>query len=74
MLEYGWIDTAWSSDIDKFVSTTFVFMVMWTHAKSPIYPWYKKRQNKKTNVVGPSDLARITGIIQMKRFCSQNNP
>ena len=29
-VEYGWIDTAWSSDIDKFVSTTFVFMVMWT--------------------------------------------
>ena len=29
-MEYGWIDTAWSSDIDKFVSTTFVFMVMWT--------------------------------------------
>ena len=47
-VEYGWIDTAWSSDIDKFVSTTFVFMVMWTGlAKWPIYPWYKKRQNKK---------------------------
>ena len=29
-VEYGWIDTAWSSEIDKFVSTTFVFMVMWT--------------------------------------------
>ena len=47
-VEYGWIDTAWSSDIDKFVSTTFVFMVMWTGlAKWPIYPWYKKRQNRK---------------------------
>ena len=46
-VEYGWIDTAWSSDIDKFVSTSFVFMVMWTGlAKWPIYPWYKKRQNR----------------------------
>ena len=47
-LEYGWVDSAWSSEIDSFVSTTFVFMVMWTGlAKWPIYPWYKKRQNKK---------------------------
>ena len=36
-MEYGWIDTAWSSDIDKFVSTTFVFMVMWTDLLSGQY-------------------------------------
>ena len=42
------MDTAWSSEVDVFVSTTFVFMVMWTGlAKWPIYPWYKKRQNRK---------------------------
>ena len=54
-VEYGWIDTAWSSDIDKFVSTTFVFMVMWTGlAKWPIYPWYKKRQNRKKRAMKAS--------------------
>ena len=42
------MDTAWSAETDKFVSTTFVFLVMWTGlAKWPIYPWYKKRQNRK---------------------------
>ena len=47
-VEYGWMDTAWSAETDKFVSTTFVFLVMWTGlAKWPIYPWYKKRQNRK---------------------------
>lgn len=54
-VEYGWIETAWSSDIDKFVSTTFVFMVMWTGlAKWPIYPWYKKRQNRKKREITAS--------------------
>ena len=44
----GFIDSVWSANIDKFVSTTFVFFVMWTGlAKWPIYPWYKKRQNRK---------------------------
>ncbi len=47
-VEYGWMDSAWSSEVDVFVSTTFVFLVMWTGlAKWPIYPWYKKRQNRK---------------------------
>ena len=45
---YGFIDTVWSADTDKFVSTTLIFLVMYTGlAKWPIYPWYKKRQNKK---------------------------
>ena len=48
-VEYGWIDTAWSSDIDKFVSTSFVFMVMWmdnqTMNVASIYPSYKKRHS-----------------------------
>ena len=44
----GFVDSVWSVEIDKFVSTTFVFFVMWTGlAKWPIYPWYKKRQNRK---------------------------
>ena len=44
----GFVDSVWSADIDKFVSTTFIFFVMWTGlAKWPIYPWYKKRQNRK---------------------------
>ena len=44
----GFVDSLWSVNIDKFVSTTFVFFVMWTGlAKWPIYPWYKKRQNRK---------------------------
>lgn len=47
-VEYGWMETAWSAETDKFVSTSFVFLVMWTGlAKWPIYPWYKKRKNKK---------------------------
>ena len=47
-VEYGWMETAWSADVDKFVSTTFIFLVMWTGlAKWPVYPWYKKRQNRK---------------------------
>ena len=47
-VEYGWMDSAWSSEVDVFVSTTFVFLVMWTClAKWPIYPWCKKRQNRK---------------------------
>ena len=42
------IDTLWSQQIDEFVSIYFIFFVMWTGlAKWPIYPWYKKRQNKK---------------------------
>ena len=45
---YGWVDSVWSASTDEFVSTTFVFLVMWTGlAKWPVYPWYKKRQNKK---------------------------
>jgi hypothetical protein len=44
----GFVDSLWSASIDKFVSTTLIFFVMWTGlAKWPIYPWYKKRQNKK---------------------------
>ena len=44
----GFVNSVWSSNVDKFVSTTFVFFVMWTGlAKWPIYPWYKKRQNRK---------------------------
>ena len=44
----GFVDSVWSADIDKLVSTTLIFFVMWTGlAKWPIYPWYKKRQNKK---------------------------
>lgn len=42
------VTTLWSTEIDKFVSTTFVFLVMWTGlAKWPIYPYIKKRQNRK---------------------------
>jgi len=45
---YGLIDTVWDAPIDKWVSTTLIFIVMWTgFAKWPIYPWYKKRQNRK---------------------------
>tara|TARA_B100000401_G_C52631009_1_gene635979 strand:+ start:324 stop:629 length:306 start_codon:yes stop_codon:yes gene_type:complete len=44
----GFVNSVWSADIDKFVSTTFIFFVMWTGlAKWPIYPLYKKRQNRK---------------------------
>ena len=44
----GFVDSVWSADIDKLVSTTLIFFVMWTGlAKWPIYPWYKKRKNKK---------------------------
>ena len=44
----GFIDSVWSASTDKFVSTTLIFLVMWTGlAKWPIYPWYKKRQNRK---------------------------
>jgi len=44
----GFVDSVWPADIDKLVSTTLIFFVMWTGlAKWPIYPWYKKRQNKK---------------------------
>ena len=47
-VEYGWMETAWSASTDAFVSTTFIFLVMWTGlAKWPIYPRYKKRQNRK---------------------------
>lgn len=47
-VSYGWMDTAWSAKTDEFVSTTFVFLVMWTGlAKWPFYPMYKKRQNRK---------------------------
>ena len=42
------VTTLWSEETDKFISTTFIFLVMWTGlAKWPIYPWYKKRQNRK---------------------------
>jgi hypothetical protein len=45
---YGLIDTVWDASVDKWVSTTLIFIVMWTGlAKWPIYPWYKKRQNRK---------------------------
>lgn len=60
-VEYGWIETAWSTEIDKFVSTSFVFLVMWTGlAKWPIYPLYKKRQNRKKKMakqsaIGPAE-------------------
>ena len=44
----GFVDSVWSAGVDKFVSTTLIFFVMWTGlAKWPIYPAYKKRQNKK---------------------------
>ena len=50
-VEYGWIDTAWSSDIDKFVSTTFVFMVMWTGLAKANIPLVQEapEQEKKGN-------------------------
>ena len=42
------VTTLWSEETDKFVSIYFIFFVMWTGlAKWPIYPWYKKRQNRK---------------------------
>ena len=42
------VTTLWSEEIDEFVSIYFIFFVMWTGlAKWPIYPWYKKRQNRK---------------------------
>jgi membrane protein implicated in regulation of membrane protease activity len=42
------VTTLWSEETDKFVSMYFIFFVMWTGlAKWPIYPWYKKRQNRK---------------------------
>ena len=42
------IETLWSTETDMFVSGSFIFFVMWTGlAKWPIYPWYKKRQNRK---------------------------
>ena len=45
---YGLIDTVWDASVDKWVSTILIFIVMWTGlAKWPIYPWYKKRQNRK---------------------------
>ena len=48
---YNWlfgVETLWSEEIDKLVSVYFIFLVMWTGlAKWPLYPYYKKRQNKK---------------------------
>ena len=42
------VTTLWSAEVDEFVSIYFIFFVMWTGlAKWPIYPWYKKRQNRK---------------------------
>lgn len=42
------VETLWSQQTDEFVSIYFIFFVMWTGlAKWPIYPWYKKRQNRK---------------------------
>lgn len=42
------VETLWSEQTDEFVSIYFIFFVMWTGlAKWPIYPWYKKRQNRK---------------------------
>ena len=59
-VEYGWIETAWSTEIDKFVSTSFVFLVMWTGlAKWPIYPLYKKRQNRKKKMVKQSAIGPV---------------
>ena len=44
----GFVDSVWSAGVDKFVSTTLIFFVMWTGlAKWPIYPAYKKRKNRK---------------------------
>ena len=44
----GFADSVWPAGVDKFVSTTLIFFVMWTGlAKWPIYPAYKKRQNRK---------------------------
>ena len=44
----GFVDSVWSAGVDKFISTIFIFFVMWSGlAKWPIYPWYKKRQNRK---------------------------
>ena len=59
-VEYGWIETAWSAEIDKFVSTSFVFLVMWTGlAKWPIYPLYKKRQNRKKKMAKQSAIEPV---------------
>lgn len=59
-VEYGWIETAWSAEIDKFVSTSFVFLVMWTGlAKWPIYPLYKKRQNRKKKMAKQSAIGPV---------------
>lgn len=59
-VEYGWIETAWSTEIDKFVSTSFVFLVMWTGlAKWPIYPLYKKRQNRKKKMAKQSAIGPV---------------
>jgi hypothetical protein len=42
------VNTLWSEKTDRFVSNFFIFFVMWTGlAKWPIYPLYKKRQNRK---------------------------
>ena len=42
------VETVWSEEIDKEVSTSLIWLVMWTGlAKWPVYPWYKKRQNRK---------------------------
>ena len=42
------VESLWSEEIDKLVSVYFIFLVMWTGlAKWPLYPYYKKRQNKK---------------------------
>ncbi len=44
---YGIVDSVWTADIDKVISTTIVFAAMWTGlSKWPIYPWLKKRQNR----------------------------
>ena len=42
------VTTLWPAEVDEFVSIYLIFFVMWTGlAKWPIYPWYKKRQNRK---------------------------
>ena len=62
--------------MDKFVSTTLIFLVMWTGlAKWPIYPWYKKRQNRKRDVKNNSLLQRNDALDVNNRLANwPSNP
>ena len=45
---YGLIDTVWDASIDKWVSMTLIFMVMWTgFFKWPIYPWQEASEQEE---------------------------